>query len=214
MACPDAIPVAPVATQKTEPEVYMIPVKFTQASVECTIARLLAALAVGAIAGLVAPKVGAHFDFLVSQLMQTGIGAAAALLTWFASRRLFDFTEDCMEVPTMSPAFQKAPDNRPVHALRPAADKSKDACRTCVGAARLEQQPQEDGSIRVVVTTTGLTKREFNTLRARLEQVRGITWQNPKNLGEGKRQIEGVAPASPSRPESLKRLEELTGQRV
>lgn len=190
----------------------MIPFKLKQVSIECLIARLLASVAAGIVVGVVAPHVAAHFQQTLNPFIPTVAGLITGVLTWFATRRVFAFTADCLDVPSVSPAFQSdaARRARAVPALKPAPAAAAARNETAV----LETFPQEDGSLKVAVTVKGLTKREFNALRGRLEQVRGVSWSHPTNLHDGRRKMEGVLPAGPARPEALKKLEELTGNRV
>lgn len=190
----------------------MIPFKLKQMSIECFIARLLASVAAGIVVGVVAPHVAAHFQQTLNPFIPTVAGLVTGLLTWFATRRVFAFAGDCLEVPSVSTAVQSdaARRVRTVPALKPAPAAVAAKNETAV----LETFPQEDGSLLVVVTVKGLTKREFKALRGRLEQLRGVSWSQPINLRDGRRKMEGVLPAGPARPEALKKLEELTGNRV
>src|SRR5437899_182698 len=79
---------------------------------------------------------------------------------------------------------------------------------------RLETSSQANGTVKAIVTTKGLSKREFNGLRARLEKVDGVKWSHPVNLKNGLRKIEGVVASGSAQQTALRRLEEFTGRRV
>lgn len=195
----------------------MMPFKVKQTTVECILARLLASVAAGLVVGVIAPPIAAHFQATLNPYIPTVLGLVTGVLTWFATRRVFAFTADCLDVPDVSPAFQGSPKPRRAATTprpAPAATTATATAATGSDTAILETFPQENGAMKVVVTVKGLTKREFNTLRARLEQVRGVTWQHPTNLRDGRRKMEGELPAGPARPDALRKLEELTGNRV
>lgn len=194
----------------------MMPFKVKQTTVECMLARLLAAVAAGVVVGVVTPPVAAHFQATLSPYVPTVLGLVTGVLTWFATRRVFAFTADCLDVPDVSPAFQGGTKSRRAATTPRPAPTAATTATTGPGSdtAVLETFPQEDGSVKVAITIKGLTKREFNSLRGRLEQVRGVTWSNPANLHDGRRKMEGVLPAGPTRPDALRKLEELTGNRV
>jgi len=193
----------------------MIRFKFKHTTVECMLARLLASVAAGIVVGVVTPPVAQQFQATLSPFVPTVLGLITGVLTWFATRRVFAFTADCLNVPDSTPAFQGGPKpRRAERTLRPAPAAAPTPAATSSDTAVLETFPQEDGSVKVSITIKGLTKREFNTLRGRLEQVRGVTWSHPTNLHDGRRKLEGVLPAGPARPDALRKLEELTGNRV
>jgi hypothetical protein len=66
----------------------------------------------------------------------------------------------------------------------------------------------------VSITATGLTKREFNNLRGRLQSVPGIRWSRPSNLHDGRRAISGDVLPGPNNRTALSRVKELTGKTV
>jgi len=201
----------------------MIRFKFKHTTVECMLARLLASVAAGIVVGVATPPVAQQFQATLSPFVPTVLGLITGVLTWFATRRVFAFTADCLNVPGTAPAFQggtkpqraeTTPRRAPTAA--PSAARTVAPAPTTTGSdtAVLETFPQEDGSVKVCITVKGLTKREFNALRGRLEQVRGVNWSHPANLHDGRRKLEGVLPAGPARPDALRKLEELTGNRV
>lgn len=52
---------------------------------------------------------------------------------------------------------------------------------------------QEDGSVAISVKVTGYSGSQFKTrIRARLENVRGVCWNNPVNEKNGTRRMEGT----------------------
>ena len=98
-------------------------------------------------------------------------------------------------------AAKNARSNRAV-AVKPvtaslSAGKLFDKGRITVEVTRTETDQPE-----VTVTARGLSASEFkgnngnHGLRQKLENIAGISWQNPKNLGEGKRVMTGVVKSS------------------
>lgn len=189
----------------------MIPFKAKLTVITRLFARLLVSIAVGIAFSLLTRHAAQYFDFDIHTYLPVGVGAVTATMAWFAFRRVFAFTADCLDVPSVNPAFQTDATVRARAAAPPIPTSGQKPCSQC---AVLETLPQEDGSLKVVITTQGLTKREFNTLRSRLGQVRAVSWSNPCNLGDGRRRLKGVLPPGPTRPEVLRKLEELTGNRV
>ncbi|MBU6453609.1 MAG: hypothetical protein KGS72_17655 [Cyanobacteria bacterium REEB67] len=70
------------------------------------------------------------------------------------------------------------------------------------GRITVEVSRTEGTQPEVTVTARGLSASEFkgnngnHGLRQKLENIAGISWQNPKNLGEGKRVMTGVVKSS------------------
>lgn len=195
--------------------------KLKHFDIECLFARLLASVAagiiVGFLVGVLTHLLAQHFHLQIQPrlafALQAGLGLLTAGIAWPSSRKAFEFYSDLKEVPTVgSPAFQA--DRVRVHTMR-ADDTGGLAKRgNSSGVADMETHPLPDGTLKVVITVNGLTKREFNNLRGRLDHVPGVKWARPINLSSGKRRLEGTLPASPTRPDTLRKLEELTGKRV
>src|SRR5262249_39116843 len=93
-------------------ETPMIRFKFKHTTVECMLARLLASVAAGLIVGVVTPPVAQQFQATLSPFVPTVLGLVTGVLTWFATRRVFAFTADCLNVPDSTPAFQGGPKPR------------------------------------------------------------------------------------------------------
>lgn len=207
-----------------------------KSKIELNIARLLAALFVFFIIGHFVLPVGEYFGFHLDPRLAYVAGGLAALGTWFASRKVVQVlqqTEDAMKVPT-APAYLhnggRKGSNKPAGetcvtgkcggvvsggvctSTDECSEKKGDGCSPCY--AKLEQEQQADGAIRVTVTAFGLSKREFNNLRARLEAVSATAWQHPVNLGNGKRVMNGTVRACSEQKQAIAKLEELTGKRV
>jgi len=70
-----------------------------------------------------------------------------------------------------------------------------------------------DGITTVTVVINGVSAAKFkdkqNGLRKKLESVGGINWDNPKNLGNGSRQMTGRIGASVSRESVITRLQQI-----
>src|SRR5205823_15047190 len=110
-------------------------------TVECVVARILAVVASGVIVAAVAAPVAQHFNYSLPQGAQYGLGAVAAILCWFASRKAFDFATDCMSVPTLAPAFS------------PRATAPREPLRSgTANVISLSQTPQPNGSVEISVT--------------------------------------------------------------
>jgi len=189
-------------------------------TVDTSVMRLLAAVAAGIFAAVLAAPIAIHFDFPLPFLAQAGIGVVAGSLCWFASRRVFQFTEDCLNVPSsaMSPALHDTRLKVPTLKATPPAKADAQASAAKPAPSRsdnlaLRLAPQPDGSVQVTVDVNGLSKREFNAVRGRFETVPGIKWSHPINLKGGKRQLSGTAKAGPDQQRALSRLEELAGKR-
>jgi hypothetical protein len=180
-----------------------MPTKLT--TLECFFARVLAVLAVGVLVGAACVPIARHFDFTLPLYMQYGLGILAAGLAWISSRQAFNFTNDCLDVApsSLTPAFQG-------RALpRPGPETAGTA-----NAVALTEDRQPDGTVKVSITATGLTKREFNNLRGRLQSVPGIRWSRPSNLHDGRRAISGDVLPGPTQATALSRVKDLTGKTV
>lgn len=188
-------------------------------TVERFIARLIAAIGAGALVFFIAAPLAHNWAPLANVQLQIGLGLVTSALTFFVTRNLFNFTADCLDIPTMSPAFQKNRPAGPVKLTATATDKQTPAAIAsddvpATSAAELWTESREDGSLKVRVTVTGLSKREFNMLRGRLENVAGIKWDKPVNLYNRQRKMEGVLPKGTNQAQVLARLQALTGNRV
>src|SRR5438067_686400 len=80
-------------------------------TLECVLARLIAVAAAAVIVGVVSVPISQHFGYAMQTNVQYGAGLVAGILCWFASRRAFDFTNDCLSVPSgsLQPAYLRRP---------------------------------------------------------------------------------------------------------
>ncbi len=63
---------------------------------------------------------------------------------------------------------------------------------------QVRTEPQPDGTVKITVVAVGYSGSQFKQrIRPRLASVRPVKWQHPTNLGEGKRQMEGVISGLP-----------------
>ncbi len=171
-----------------------------------------AGLALWFISGWLASKYGV--DLTVQA--QAGISLVGVLGTWFATKPMFSFTEECMLMQKANTARPRAADAKTVYVpqarvatatAKIKADKGAPTSSTATLAAGklvaqgrviVEVSRPEGAPPQVVVTTSGLSASEFKGnngnggLRQRLEGIGGIKWENPKNLGEGKRTMTGA----------------------
>jgi hypothetical protein len=150
---------------------------------------------------------------------QIGISLVAMIGTWFATKPMFSFTEECLLMKEATSARPKLADARKVYlpqvrvAAATAKIKADDknstppvtlAAGTLFNQGRItvEVARPEGSTPQVTVTVTGLSASEFKGnngtggLRGRLENIAGISWENPKNLGNGKRTITGAVKSS------------------
>lgn len=185
-----------------------------KSSVELTIMRTLATLLTGILFGVLTTTAANYFNYPLDARLPYLVGILGALGCWLASRKAFEFAEDKMKIPTAAPAYLH---NAGLRARKAAVDPAtvddrSASCGTC--SATLTTDTQADGSINITVTVSGLSKREFNNLRARAENISGITWEHPTNLGGGTRKLTGTLPTGNAQAQALRKLEELTGKRV
>jgi len=176
--------------------------------------------------------------------MKYGISGLFGVIALFVSKRVFDFTEDCMSVPDTATApglhtgrercrkknchlngAANAPSgnaaattNKDDAALRVSAPVQLDPAAAHTSAVILANSKLNvslnttDGVTTVKVIASGLSASQFkgnNGLRQRLENLAGVSWQNPKNLGDGTRQMEGTITDAAKREEVVARILEL-----
>jgi hypothetical protein len=171
-----------------------------------------AGLALWFISGWMSSKYGV--DLTVQA--QAGISLVGLLGTWFATKPMFSFTEECMLMQEAKTARPKAADTKTVYmpqarvaaatpkvkAVKPAPTQPTATLATgklvAQGRVLVEVARVEGTATQVIVSTSGLSASEFKGnngnggLRQRLEGIGGIKWENPKNLGEGKRTMTGT----------------------
>jgi hypothetical protein len=188
-----------LAATKQEQKMYKL------TTIESLLARILAVAAAGVIVGAASVPIAQHFNFNMVPQAQYALGAVAALLAWLASRKAFDFTNDCLDVSPspFSPALHRRA--LPMHAPEPAGSAN---------AVELNETRDAGGNVNITLTVTGLTKREFNSLRGRISGgVYGVK-TTTKNLHDGRRQIEVHVPANSKQAATIAKLKELAGKTV
>lgn len=199
-------------------------------SVELSIARVFAALAVGILFATFTGPVSQHFGYQLDPRVDYLVGIVMAAVTWLSMRKVIQValqTEDTMKIPTARTAPAYLHGGQRKSAVGPVdAGSGTSACPTkrcpepaeqCANCtAELEQEPQPDGSVKVKVTVKGLSKREWNNLRARLEDSKSVPntkWEHPSNDG-GVRTMRGVVLQGNGQQQALRKLQELTGKSV
>lgn len=213
----------------------------TKARIQTAVARLLAVGAVGVAAWFLADVAAQRFALELTEPMKYGIGGLFGVIALFVSKRVFDFTEDCMSVPdtAMAPGVHTGKETCRKKNCRlnetssaagnPASTTGDDATLRVAPPVQLDAAGNTsavilqtaklnvslsttDGVTTVKVVANGLSASQFkgnNGLRQRLEKVSGITWGNPKNLGDNTRQMEGTISDAAKREEIVARILEL-----
>lgn len=150
---------------------------------------------------------------------QVGISLVGMIGTWFATKPMFSFTEECIRMQDATTARPQLAEISPKKIFLPQgrvaaaaakipADKTAETATLTAGKLfaqgriTIEVTRLEGSNPQVTVTTTGFSASEFkgnngnNGFRQKLENIAGITWENPKNLGDGKRTITGAVKSS------------------
>ncbi len=151
---------------------------------------------------------------------QAGISLLGMIGTWFATKPMFSFTEECMLMQKAASARPKVADARKIYlpqqrvaaatsklrADQPAANTPAATLATgklvSNGRVTIEVTRPEGTAPQVIVTTSGFSASEFKGnngnggFRQKLESIGGIKWEHPKNLGEGKRTMTGAVKSS------------------
>jgi len=197
----------------------------TQAQLQVWIIRFLALAAVAVAAWYIAQPVSEYFHFDLNDNVRLVVAAAAGIAAWFVSKRAFAFTEDCLDIPQFATAAHSEGSrsgscsifNRRCqgeHEHDQDEHSEADTNGTLVANSRVTVEVQGAGSeTTITVTVAGLTSSQFkgdNGLRARLSAIRGISWSNPTNLGDGRRKMVGTIAPSADRTEVLSRLQQVT----
>lgn len=205
----------------------------TQAQIETYFVRFLAAVVVGAIAYVGAEPLAQYLQYDLPNLARWGASGALALVGWFATKNLVDFTTDCLDVPSnVAPALtaRKQPASRPapkVQADRPAAKRLPQLTKMPVPATLVNVNvgdtphviksskitatvtKNDDASLSVAVVVSGASGSDFKGnggIRAALQSVPGIAWSNPTNAGAGTRRMEGRIAAGANHQQVLAKL--------
>lgn len=183
--------------------------------------RALAVVATGAISWFVAQPIAQQFDVTLSDPMQLAVGAVCALIALFVSKRPLDFTQDCLAVPDEV--------SHGALGLEVPAEKVVASSPRTVAAKTISPQPfsttvanhdsmkvsvnTTDGITIVTVTISGVSASKFKDkqsgLRKKIESVTGVRWENPKNLGNGTREMVGRVTHTSHREAVVARLQEL-----
>jgi hypothetical protein len=162
-----------------------------------------------------------RYGYNLATEMQAGIGLLGMIGSWFATKPMFSFTQECL-------AIQEATAPRPKKAAatkvylptakaatataKIKADKKPEPTPTDpLSVGKLIEQgritvevtkPEDSNNLQVTVTARGLSASEFkgnngnSGFRQKLENISGVSWENPKNLGDGRRTITGTVKSS------------------
>lgn len=187
--------------------------------------RALAVVATGAISWFVAQPIAQQFEVTLSDPLQIGIGAVCALLAFFVSKRPLDFTQDCLTVPdevahgALGLESRTNTSGRFDSCASASAPPSKEAAPQALPTTVADHDSMKvsvssiDGATVVTVTISGVSSSKFkdkqNGLRKRIEAVSGVRWTNPKNLGNGSREMVGRLTDPTRREAIIARLQEL-----
>lgn len=154
-----------------------------------------------------------HFDLQFTLTYLIGIAIVGAGLGYLITRPMFQFTQECLSMDEAKTARQgvvntskRSPSTSSRSASTMPARRSSSQSQSPAALALSQGGTVFDGrrvSIVCVVGQSGrtlkVTTREVsnsqfkgnNGLRQRLAGIGGISWQDPKNLGNGVRAIEG-----------------------
>ncbi|MGD9682040.1 MAG: hypothetical protein AB7W16_12720 [Candidatus Obscuribacterales bacterium] len=204
--------------------------------------RFLAVALTGILAWYFAEPVAAKFGHELTDGWQMGIGAIAGLVALIISNRALDFTEDCMTIPDagdqhlaaagsscsregcrryVAPPVSGQPARKPCKKKEAGASKADSAESFQLGTVIENQtmtvvlEQAQAGPLNLSVTVKGLTASQFkgnNGLRGRLEAVGGISWENPRNLGDGRREMRGAIQSDSDRQRIVGRLKEIASR--
>jgi len=202
----------------------------TQAKIETYFVRFLAAVVVGAIAYVGAEPLAQYLQYdLPNNARWIGSGVLA-LVGWFATKNLVDFTTDCLDVPSaVAPAItSRKSEQRPVTKTQSASTAGKrlpQLQKVPVPATlvNIGETPHviksskitatvtknDDASLSVSVVVTGASGSDFKGnggIRAALQNVQGIAWANPTNAGGGTRRMDGRIAAGANHSQVLSKL--------
>ena len=194
--------------------------------VQTLIVRVLAALAVGAASFYGANQLAeANWHMQLSLQLALACAAVPAIVTFFATRAVACFTEDCMGIASvaLAPGLKETR----VDCARGTCARRNPALAQAAGQKLLNQQPSpaaaagakitvatepaENGAVKITVTTNGLSNSRLkgqNGLFQKLNGIGGITWSKHNNIGDGRKQVVGTASAA-SAQAVLRRLQEL-----
>lgn len=187
--------------------------------------RALAVVATGAISWFAAQPIAQQFEVNLSDPMQIGIGAVCALIAFFVSKRPLDFTQDCLTVPDEvahgalgleGPASRGNVSNS---CASPSSTSPRTTSPQGLNTTVADHETMKvsvntvDGATTVTVTISGVSSSKFKDkqsgLRKKIEAVSGVRWENPKNLGNGSREMVGRVTDTSRREAVVSRLQQL-----
>lgn len=196
-----------------------------QKQIESTVVRLLAAAAAGGAIWVLAEPIARHFNAVISDLPRLVLSGAIALACWLITRRAFEFTYDCLDIPAAAPAPAFTSTRRECASgacsLRTKQDAdspdnvlSMDANQQVFGGQRLLIQITRvaGGTLEVTATASGFSSSQFDGndgLRKGLDSIRAISWSAPQRLPEGKRKMHGKVNAGADESALLSSLQSL-----
>jgi hypothetical protein len=227
--------------------------KCTKERIQIYSMRTAASAAVAAGLWYLASLLTQHYGVEYTGLEQAGAAVVGLIGTWFATKPMFSFTEECILMqegssrrgrtlqvqpghtrtaqttqasrksaatkpstkPSTNPSGKSSTGQVFVPQQRVAAAASRNTASNAVspvtlaagtlfnkGRVSVAVVRDSAGQAEVTVTAAGLSASEFkgasgnNGMRQKLEKISGISWQNPKNLGDGKRVMVGVVKSS------------------
>ncbi|MBZ0188978.1 MAG: hypothetical protein K8F91_22225 [Candidatus Obscuribacterales bacterium] len=200
--------------------------------------RFLAVIVTGLAAWYFSQPIAEYFGRHLSDHWQVGSGVIGSLIALLISNRALDFTEDCMTIPDVvaqaeGPRASCSKEGCHRSGQSSANSDARESGKLC--SKEVTGQPFSFGTVvanrnftavleqvqanelTVVVTVSGLTSSQFkgnNGLRHRLESVAGITWENPTNLGNGKRIMKGRFGENGNRDALVAKLKEIGSRYV
>jgi len=204
--------------------------------VQTWIVRGLASLAVGVASYYGADQMAhANWHTQLSLPMALACAVIPAAITFFVTRAVAGFTEDCMGIPQagLAPGLKETRVDcargtcaRRNPALAIAAGKKQLVDTSSADAApgakmttsnqpapkiTITTEPSANGALQITVTTNGLSNSRLKGqcgLFHRLNGIQGVQWSKHKNIGQGQKQVTGVASAGTAAA-VLQRLQEL-----
>lgn len=206
-----------------------------QARILTWTARALSVAATGAVSWYVAQPIAEHFGTTLTDPMQIGIGGFFALIAFFVSKRALDFTQDCMTVPDALAASAtdlkrtcrkkscgetaNSDSGASSSASQTGSDSNDQIDANQLSTTVADHQSMKvsvqttDGATLVTVTICGVSSSRFKDkqsgLRKKIEGIGGVNWGNPKNLGNGNREMVGRIIDASRRESVIARLQSL-----
>jgi len=195
--------------------------KCTKERIQIATYRTLITAGAGVAVWFLAGFIAQRYNLDLSAPVQLGIGLLTMVGSWFATKPMFSFTQECL-------AMQEATSARPKKAAatkvylpqakaaaataKIRADKPAPAPVAALTVGKFYEQgrvtievlaPAEGSTnLQVAVTVRGFSASEFKGnngnggFRQKVENISGVSWENPKNLGDGRRTMTGVIKSS------------------